>query len=174
MRKFATLLFILSLFACQSCQLFRDSQSQNLRFVELSTKNGETIETTLVITDQDQEKGLSGTRSEDFSDNQGMLFFYLEESEKSFWMPDTYFDLDLFFLDKDLKVIDIIRKLPHYIGRANPELIPRARNIWSRHVLEMKSSSEIAQKIQMGDELKWKGKMSVEEIEIEARKLRGK
>lgn len=173
MGKLLTLLLLLTLSACQSESRNSKDAQNPLKKVELITPSGESIETTVVITPADQEQGLSGVKPEDFQDNQGMLFFYLSEDERHFWMPDTYFDLDLFYLDKDLKIIDIVRKLPFYVGRANQDLIPRARGVWCRHTLEMKSTSAIAQKLKMGDVLKWKGAYSHEQTEVEARKLLG-
>lgn len=168
MGKFLTLVLLFSLWACQS-------ESQNpLKSVELKTPTGELIKTTIAFTPKDSERGLSGVKPEDFADDEGMLFFYLADQDMHFWMPDTYFDLDLFFLDKDLKILDIIRKLPFYIGRANPELIPRARSAWGRHVLEMKASSPIAAKLKVGDQLEWKSSLSLQEtgtqIEAELKK----
>ncbi len=173
MGKLLTLLLLLTLSACQSESRNSKDAQNPLKKVELITPSGESIETTVVITPAEQEQGLSGVKPEDFQDNQGMLFFYLSEDERHFWMPDTYFDLDLFYLDKDLKIIDIVRKLPFYVGRANQDLIPRARGVWCRHTLEMKSTSAIAQKLKMGDGLKWKGAYSHEQTEVEARKLLG-
>ena len=170
MRK---LIAFLSLFILLSCQ--SESQNQNpLKKVELQTSFGSSIEATLAIDAKEQEMGLSGVKPEDFGDSEGMLFFYTQDEERHFWMPDTYFELDLFYLDKDLKIIDIVRKLPFYIGRANPELIPRARGVWCRHVLEMKSTSSIAQKINVGDKLIWKGKVTLLEAEIFVKKKLGK
>jgi hypothetical protein len=137
-----------------------------LKNIELVTPAGDTIETTLAITEADQTKGLSGTQDNDYENDQGMLFFYLQDSEKAFWMPDTYFDLDIFYLDKDLKILDVVRKVPHYVGRANPELIPRVRAIWSRHTLELKATSEISQKLKVGDQLNWKSSLSLPETEV--------
>ena len=164
MRKFLTLLVLFSLWACQS-----ESQDP-LKHLELKSPSGELIKTSLVFTPQDMQQGLSGIKPEQFSENQGMLFFYLEEDEKHFWMPDTYFDLDLIYLDKDLKIVDIIRKLPHYIGRANPELIPRARGVWSRHVLEMKASSALSGKLKIGDQLQWKSRLDLKQSEEQIKK----
>lgn len=173
MGKLLALLLLLTLSACQSESRNSKDGQNPLKKVELITPSGETIETTVAITPAEQEQGLSGVKPEDFQDNQGMLFFYLSEDERHFWMPDTYFDLDLFYLDKDLKIIDIIRKLPFYVGRANPDSIPRARGVWCRHTLEMKSTSAIAQKLKAGDVLKWKGAYSLEQTEVEARKIGG-
>jgi uncharacterized membrane protein (UPF0127 family) len=159
MRKLLSLILLFALFSCQS-----ESQDP-LKKTILKTAGGDSIKTTLAYTSIDSERGLSGVKSEDYADDQGMLFFYLSDEERHFWMPDTYFDLDLFYLDKDLKVLDIIRKLPFYIGRANPESIPRARGVWCRHVLEMKSGSSIAEKIKVGDQLGWESSKSLQETE---------
>jgi hypothetical protein len=170
MRKLFVFLSLCALISCQS-----ESQNQNpLKKVELHTSFGATIEATLAIDAKEQEMGLSGVKPEDFDESEGMFFFYTQDEERHFWMPDTYFELDLFYLDKDLKVIDIVRKLPYYIGRSNSELIPRARGVWCRHVLEMKSTSSIAQKINLGDRLIWKGKVTLEEAENMVKKKLGK
>lgn len=165
MRKLLTLILLFGLLACQT-----ESQNNPSKKVELITPSGESITTRLAISPAEQEQGLSGVRPDQFDEDDGMLFFYLDEGDRQFWMPDTYFDLDLFYLDKDLKIIDIIRKLPHYIGRTNPDLIPRARSVWARHVLEMKAASHISQKLKLGDVLKWKGKHSLSETEEIVRK----
>lgn len=161
MTKFIFLAVLFILLGCQNGS--RPSESQNS--VQLITSTGAVIPTRLAVTMKEQEQGLSGVKSEDFEENEGMIFFYLAEDERHFWMPDTYFDLDLFFLDKDLVIRDIIRKLPHYIGRANPDYIPRARGVWSRHVLEMKSTSPIAASLAVGQQLQWKSKLSLQEFE---------
>lgn len=163
MRKFLTLALLFTLWNCQSVS------DNPLKKVELVTPQGEKIKTALAITADDQNQGLSGVKAEDFDDDQGMLFFYLEDFEKFFWMPDTYFDLDLFYMDKDLKIIEIIRRAPHYIGRANPDLIPKLRGVWCRHVLEMKSTSEIAKALKIGDKLSWKSSLSLSETEAKVR-----
>jgi len=158
MRKFLTLLLLSLLISCQT-----ESQDP-LEKVVLEVK-GEKISTMIVYTPEEQSQGLSGIKPDEFNDDQAMLFFNTDDEERNFWMPDTYFDLDLFYLDKDLKVIDIVRKLPHYIGRANPSLIPRARPVFCRHVLEMKASSAISQKIQLGDYFRWTSSLSLIETE---------
>ena len=161
MRKLIGFVLLLIFVSCQSESRRKSDLTNPLKEVRLTTPSGETIETTLAISPQEQEQGLSGVKPEDFSHNQGMLFFYTQDDERHFWMPDTYFDLDLFYLDKDLKITDIVRKLPFYKGRANPQIIPRARGVWARHVLEMKSTSEIAKKLKEGDGLRWDAPISL-------------
>lgn len=110
----------------------------------------------LAIDMDTQVKGLSGTRDADWPNDQGMLFVYEEEGGHGFWMPDTYFDLDLIFMDKDFKIIDIERQVPHFIGRFPEDRIPRARVVWSRHVLEMKAKSEVSKRLKVGDQLRFR------------------
>lgn len=171
MRKFLTLLSLTLLLACQSES--HPGANKNPGFTTLVTPKGETIETRVVFRDAEQIKGLSGVKPDEFGENEGMLFWYQEEGMRYFWMPDTYFDLDLFYLDKDLKITDIIRKLPHYIGRHNENLIPRAREVWSRHVLEMKATSPIGSSLNVGDQLKWKGDLSLSETETKIKEIMG-
>ncbi len=159
MRKLLSLLLLFVLLSCQ-----RVSQDP-LKNIQLATPYGDTIETTLSYTMADQTQGLSGVKNEEYEENQGMLFYYMEDGEKAFWMPDTYFDLDLIFLDKDLKILDIVRNVPHYVGRANPDLIPKVRPVWARHTLELKASSPISKKLKVGDQLKWKSSLSMEKTE---------
>lgn len=167
MRKLLTLLLLFCFLACQS-----ESQEGGIpNKVKLITPRGDSIKTTLALTPAQQEKGLSGVKPGDFDEDQGMLFFNLQDGEKHFWMPDTYFDLDLIYLNRDLRILDIIRRLPHHKGWANPDLIPRARPVWARHVLEMKSGSPISSSLKIGDQLKWDGDLTLEETENKLREL---
>ncbi len=161
MIKFLTLCFLFLMASCQS----RDP----MKYAELITKDGQTIDTTLAITAAEHEKGLSGTQSADWDEDQGMLFYYLEDSELSFWMPDTYFDLDIFYLDKDLKVVDVVRKVPHFVGKTPYANIPRVRAVWARHVLEMKAGSKISDSIKVGDSLRWQSQLTLPQIESKIR-----
>ncbi len=167
MPKFLTLCLLILMVSCQSES--RRSASE----VGLITPKGVTIKTRVAITMKEQEQGLSGMQPENFDDNEGMLFYYLDDGDKHFWMPDTYFDLDLFYLDKDLRILDIVRKLPHHKGRHNEDLIPRARGVWCRHTLEMKASSPLAAELKIGDQLQWKGEIPLSDMDAKARELLG-
>lgn len=147
MRKLLAFFPLLIILSCNSAKLAHLKS-------KITTAQGHSVMTYLAITPSEQEQGLSGIKENDFSEKEGMLFYYPQAGIKHFWMPDTYFNLDLIYLDLNFKVIDIVRNLAHHKGRANSELIPRARGVWSNHVLEMKSSSKIAREIQIGDQLK--------------------
>lgn len=118
----------------------------------------------LAISDAQQIKGLSGLRDEDWGDDDGLLFVNDEERLHEFWMPDTYFDLDLHYLDRDFKIIEIQRALPHFIGRYPEERIPRARKVWARHILEMKSKSAVSKRLKLGDRLEFQSPRPPQQI----------
>jgi uncharacterized protein len=132
--------------------------------VNMALSSGVMLNVDLALTPKKQEQGLSGVRPKNFKNNQAMLFLYSGPGPKAFWMPDTYFDLDIFYLDEKLKVIDIVRKAQAHPGRTEPPVIFRARAIHCWHVLELKSSSPIAARIKKGDLIQWLGKRPLKEI----------
>ena len=128
------------------------------RNAELTLPSGKKLKMDLALTKREKQKGVSGIQAKDFPDDRGLLFVYWNDEFRRFWMPDTHFDLDIFFLDKDLKIRDVERNVPHYPGWQNPSKIPQTRTILSAHVLEMKSASPLAKEIKPGDSLKWSSK----------------
>ena len=69
----------------------------------------------LAVTREEQSKGLMFRK--ELKENRGMLFVFSEAGEKSFWMKNTLVELDIVFLDKDLKV----GKVFHRVTPAGPE-----------------------------------------------------
>lgn len=131
----------------------------------------ETIEVSLAISDKEQQKGLSGLSSDAFGPKQGMLFYYQEDGERRFWMPDTYFDLDIFFLSQDLVVVDVSRDMAHHPGWKSPPEIAQTPPVVCRHVLELRSDSPLAKKIVIGSKLKWIYDVPLSEIKSSTRRL---
>lgn len=117
------------------------------------TDNSEEIKLFLANTAQTQAQGLSDLMDDEFHNDWAMLFPGIENEMKNFWMPSTYFNLDLIYLTKDFYIIDIERNLQHFKHRLPETSVPRARAVWAYHVLEMKASSPISQKLKVGDHL---------------------
>lgn len=135
----------------------------------LELPSGEKLTTYLAISDEQQTLGLSGTKTDEFDNDEAMLFFNLVDSLRQFWMPETYFNLDIIFLNKDLYVLDIDRNVKHFEKRQPDHLIPRAKAVVCRHVLEVRSDSPLAKKIQPGMMLKWTSEPSLSQIESKIR-----
>jgi uncharacterized membrane protein (UPF0127 family) len=146
----------------------QETNRNPLKYVELVSPSEGVIKTSIAYTNAEKTKGLQGVRDSEFNEDQGKLFFYHTTTARSFWMPNTYFDLDLIYLDENLKVLDIVPDLPHYEGNVSSE-IPRAPSIASRHVLEMKASSSISSTIKIGDVLEWKSPLTLRQTEIQLR-----
>lgn len=65
------------------------------------------------IADNSEERARGLMFREELGENQGMLFVYEEEADRSFWMKNTFIPLDIIFLDSNFEVINI--------EAANPE-----------------------------------------------------
>jgi len=128
------------------------------RKAKLTLPSGKKLKIDLALTRREEQQGVSGIQAKDYPDDRGLLFVYWNYELRRFWMPDTLFDLDIFFLDKNLKIRDVERNVSHYPGRQFPSKIPKTRTILSAHVLEMKSASPLAKEIKPGDTLKWSSK----------------
>lgn len=168
--KKSFLFSILLLFGLCSCQPDSGNDSDEtdpLKQVLLVTPYGDQIHASLAWRPEDQNAGLSGVKPEDFGANDGKFFFYLTEDVRYFWMPETFFDLDIFYLDEELFIEDIVRDLPHHETREEP--IPRAPGIFTRHVLEMKADSPIADKLRNGDQFQWKSRLTLPQTESKIR-----
>jgi hypothetical protein len=136
------------------------------------THQNRKIRVRLAITDQEVIQGLSGVQNSQFDADEAMFFYFHATGIRGFWMPDTYFNLDIFFLDKDLKILDVHRNLQHHPGRQNYYQIPTSRKVTARHVLEMRADSPIAAQIKIGDKLTWSSVPSLEQIEPNIRRLK--
>lgn len=151
--------------------IVQQAEVDPLKDVELVTPSQDIVRTSLAYKSADIYRGLSGVRPENFADDQAKLFYYFYSDWRTFWMLETYFDLDIIYLDKSLKITDIVRDLPFYTGTSTRR-VPRAPETYSRHVLEMKSTSPIAEKLQIGDRLIWKSSLSMQETERRMKRRR--
>lgn len=122
--------------------------------MSLALPSGKLINAFLAKGPQQQTQGLSGVRPEELTDNEGMLFWYPEKGPRSFWMPNTYINLDIIFLNEDFKVLYVAKNVLAHPGMEEPPVIARTPSIFARHVLELKSSSPLTDEIKKGTSLR--------------------
>lgn len=120
----------------------------------LVPNSNDKIKLRLALTPEAQTKGLSGMKPQDFSEDEGMLFVYDKSGPRRFWMPDTYFNLDIYFLDANYKILAAEKNVPFHPGRQEPPLIYQTKTYNAQYVLEMKSSSPISKILKVGEVFK--------------------
>ncbi len=109
-----------------------------------------TFKVYLAETPEERRLGLSRVQSADFDENRGMLFVYPKTRELQFWMPETHFDLDVFFLDKNYLILDAHRSLKHHSDKIIDDNVPRSKKVIGQYALEVKSGSAFASELKPG------------------------
>ena len=136
---------------------------------EIKNPKGETISLRLATTNEEHGRGLSGVKPKDFSHKEGMLFVNEAMGSRRFWMPDTYFNLDIIFLDSNLLVVGIEMNAPLHPGMTEPPVIFRTKTYQAQFVLETKAGASFSKGLRPGDKLTWTGTKSLSEIALKTR-----
>lgn len=129
----------------------------------------EKITLRLAITSSEHQRGLSGLKPNEFRTNEGMLFINDRVSSRRFWMPDTYFNLDIIFLDDSLRIVGIENNVPAHPGFSEPPAIYRTKEYQAKYILETKAGVKFSKKLKSGDKLTWISASSLSEIELKTR-----
>lgn len=151
-RALKLMLFLLILGTSLSCESDSDTASHIKKYKArtLTLPSGEVAKIYVAESVDEQKRGLSKIKPSHLKYNEGMLFPGTVLKPRQFWMPEVYFDLDLFFLSKDFYVLDVHRSLKSHKTREPEGDVPRSKTVISVHVLELKSSSPLAKKIEHG------------------------
>ena len=88
---------------------------------------------TLDIADNEQKRSYGLMNRKDIKPNSGMLFVWKDSQIRNFWMKNTSFNLDLFFLNKHGEIIEI-----HKNAKAFDETNIKSQNKVN-FVIELKS-----------------------------------
>ncbi len=139
----------------------QESWTLNVESV-LTTKVGEQIFIEIASTSEKQERGLSGkSKLMEFIKDQkirteGMLFVFDKAQTLNFWMKDMNFDLDMVWLDKNLKIVHITKNaLASSYNRQNPasSTIFTNGDRLAKYVLEINSGASQRLNLKVGDTL---------------------
>ena len=117
-------------------------------FFPLSTKlDNAKIRIELADTPEERIKGLSGR--EKLDENSGLLFVYEELGIYGIWMKDMNFSIDVIWLDKDYRVIDIASDV-------QPDSFPEVfePGAPALYILEVNAGFAQRNGIKTGDDLK--------------------
>lgn len=83
--------------------------------------------------------------------NNGMLFIFPMESKQSFWMKNVKFPLDIIFLSKDKKIVDIKENFEPCLQDSCPSYTPSEK---AKFVLEINGGRVKDLDLKIGDEIK--------------------
>lgn len=122
--------------------------------IYLKLPQGNVIESKALRSMSSQIQGLSGVKRSELQKHQGALFIYEKMGPRYFWMPDTYFDLCIIFMNPELKILELIKNAPHHPGRQEPPVIFRSKQVIASHVLEIKTSSGFCQNLKKDQTLR--------------------
>lgn len=122
---------------------------------KITLESGEVLKVYIADTFARQKQGLSKLPSSEFDPLEAMIFPENEMDYRQFWMPETHFNLDIIFLNKDMYVLDIHKNISHFTTREPNHLVPRSKTVYAQHVLEIRADSPVANKIKPGMILKW-------------------
>lgn len=103
------------------------------------------IQTEVADDDIARQKGLMFR--DKLSDNQGMLFIFEEQGLHNFWMKNMKFSLDIIWINKDKKIVEIQKNASPY-SKSCPDLVPSKESLY---VLEVNAGFVEKNKIGLGD-----------------------
>ncbi|PIR22711.1 MAG: hypothetical protein COV44_06035 [Deltaproteobacteria bacterium CG11_big_fil_rev_8_21_14_0_20_45_16] len=109
---------------------------------------GHQFQVEVMRTDAEWSKGLMFR--ERLGAREGMLFFGKIEQPRSFWMKNTYVPLDIIFISKDRKIVDIGKNATPLSEATIPSKAP------AMHVLEVLAGTSDKLGFQPGDKVEFK------------------
>ena len=124
---------------------------QGAAWAKLTLPDGFKVRVELALAPETQEKGLMFR--EQLPRNKGMLFVFSALEMKSFWMKNTFIDLDMVFLDADLKVIRVFPRVPRsWKGQLESEVARVSAP--AACVLELAAGTADAHRVKPGTKIK--------------------
>ena len=105
MKKILIIFLLIFLVTC--------TKNLNKNFNEVFIDNRKNlIKINAEIADDEEERAIGLMYREILDENKGMLFVFDGEKEQTFWMKNTLIPLDIIFVDKNFKIIDLKYAVP--------------------------------------------------------------
>jgi hypothetical protein len=102
------------------------------------------------IADDEASRSQGLMYRDSMAENQGMLFVFADEAERSFWMENTILPLDIVYIDARNKIITIQKNTVPYSRDSIPSNGP------AKYVVEVNSGYCDRHSIRVGDHIDWK------------------
>lgn len=119
--------------------------------VPVTLPGGDVIHAEVVTTPQAQAQGLM-FRPE-LGTDRGMLFLFTEMAPRPFWMYQTMVPLDMIWLDRNRRIVEIAANVPPCTSAA-PEACPNyGGSVPSMYVLELAGGQAAARGLEVGGQI---------------------
>lgn len=105
----------------------------------------------LAITDQQQQRGLSGRASID--PDKGMLFMYSQPQVMEFWMKGCLMPIDIAFISGDMKVVRIYTMSCEGIGTPESQYRRYSSLAPAQYALEVGAGQLEKARVKVGDQV---------------------
>ncbi len=105
----------------------------------------------IAASDKEKKKGLSDRESLPISE--GMLFVYDKLAIYTFWMKDVQFPIDIIWIDKDKKIVDIAQNAQPEPDKNDDELKRYRPSAESQYILEINAGLAAANGLAIGDQV---------------------
>jgi uncharacterized membrane protein (UPF0127 family) len=148
----AALLAGLVWFACSSPSN-DGSPSSGLGTMQVIYPDNTTIRAEVALNVLDQARGLMFR--EELPEDAGMLFVFLEEAERSFWMFRTKIPLDIIWMNANHEIVEISANTPPCPESSRDNCPNYGGNAPAQYVLEIAAGQAAAHGLKIGDRLRF-------------------
>ena len=114
------------------------------------------VKTHIAKTNRQRMQGLSFFSPSQFSTNQAIYFAYPKVGYRQFWMPNTFFPLNIIFIDQNMQVVAIERDVRASPLASTPKKdIKRTKRYRSKDVIELHHKNSWDKNLKIGDQISW-------------------
>lgn len=107
------------------------------------------VKAAVADSNEERKKGLSDR--EEIPLDWGLLFVFDEEKKQAIWMKNMKFAIDIIWIDKDKKIVDIAHSAAPEPGKKDNELRVYTPRSASKYVLEINAGIASLNNVQVGD-----------------------
>ncbi|OIN99348.1 MAG: hypothetical protein AUJ51_13050 [Elusimicrobia bacterium CG1_02_56_21] len=133
------------------CTVFAVRVPKGSAEAALVLPDGFRVRAELALDPEAQSKGLMFRK--ELPGDRGMLFVFSKTEPRGFWMKNTFIDLDMVFLDGDLKVLKVFHRVPRS-SAGQPESEVARVTAPAACVLELAAGTARAHRVKPGSKIK--------------------